>query len=304
MIDEAVIAGFLAASVRVATPLLLAAIGETITERGGVINLGIEGAMLAGALAAALGAADSGAGTGVAAALVAGVIVAAVFGAVAIGARADQIIAGTAVTLGFTGLTGLIARQAFGAAGPGLDLPVLGAVRIPMLSGIPMIGTALFAQGWLTYLAMLAVPAVWWLLFRTRWGLELRAAGESPAAAAAAGVRVGRSRMLATLIGGGFAGLGGAALVLAQVGTFTEQMTAGRGFIAVAIVVVGRWHPLGAAGAAMLFGAATAMQYLFQASGTAIPYQLFIALPYVLALVALAQAVGRRAGPAALGKSH
>jgi simple sugar transport system permease protein len=116
------------------------------------------------------------------------------------------------------------------------------------------------------------------------------------------GVRVPRVRTIATLIGGAFAGLAGATLVLAQVGTFTEKMTAGRGFIAIAIVVLGRWHPLGAALAALLFGAATALQFTFQASGSALPYQLFLALPYLLALAVLAVAVGRRKGPAALGK--
>lgn len=301
MIDEALVVGFAAASVRVATPLLLAAIGETLTERSGVLNLGIEGAMLAGALGAAAGALSGGTATGVVVAATAGMAVAAVFAAVAIGARANQIIAGTAVTLALTGLTGVVARRVFGPEGAGLDMPTLAPIAIPGLATIPLLGPALFDQSVLTYVAILAIPVVWWTLFRTRFGLEVRACGEAPSAAAAAGVPVARRRTVATLVGGAFAGVAGAALVLAQVGTFTEKMTAGRGFIAIAIVILGRWHPMGAAAGALLFGAATALQYLFQASGSALPYQLFIALPYLLALVVLARAVGRDRGPAALG---
>lgn len=301
MIDEALLVGFAAASVRVATPLLLAAVGETLTERGGVLNLGIEGAMLAGALGAATGAMYGGTAIGVAVATIAGMAVAAAFAAVAIGARANQVIAGTAITLALTGLTGLIARRVFGPGGAGLDVPTLAPVAIPGLAQIPLLGPALFDQSVLTYAAMLAVPVVWWTLFRTRFGLELRACGESPTASAAAGVPVAARRAVATIVGGAFAGVAGAALVLSQVGTFAEKMTAGRGFIAIAIVILGRWHPVGAAAGALLFGSATALQYLFQAGGSTLPYQLFIAFPYLLALVVLARAVGRNRGPAALG---
>ena len=304
MIELALVSGFAAATVRVATPLALAALGETVSERGGVLNLGIEGAMLAGALGAAVGAVSFGAAGGVAAGVLAGVATSAIVAAVAIGARADQIITGTAVTLGMTGLTGLIARIAFGNAGAGLTVPTMAAVPIPGLSAIPLIGPAFFSQSLLSYAVYVLVPAVAWLLFRTRFGLELRAAGESPTAAQAMGVRMGRVRTIGTLLGGAFAGLAGASLVLAQVGTFTEKMTAGRGFIAIAIVVLGRWHPLGAALAALLFGAATALQFTFQASGSAVPYQLFLALPYLLALAVLAVAVGRRKGPAGLGRNR
>lgn len=286
-------ADLLTAGVRVGTPLALAAIGEAIAERGGVINLGIEGAMLAGALGAAIGASAAGPAAGVGVAVLAGVATSALFAAVAIGAKADQIITGTAVTLGMIGLTGLIARRAFGDAGAGLSLPTLAPLPIPGLSRIPLLGEALFDQSLLTYLSYLLVPLATWLLFRTRFGLELRASGESASAAAAAGVRVGRVRAVGVLIGGAMAGLAGASLVLAQVGTFTERMTAGRGFIAIAIVVLGRRHPVGVAGAALLFGGATALQYVVQASGSAVPYQLWQALPYLLALAVVALA-GRR----------
>jgi general nucleoside transport system permease protein len=300
---DVVLGGFLAAAVRVATPLLLAATGETVTERAGVINLGLEGMMLAGALAATLGASAAGPWTGLALAVLAGMLLATAFAAIAIGARADQIIAGTALTLGAVGLTGTIYRQAYGTGGAGLALPTLAPVPIPLLSRIPILGPALFDQPAPTYLAFVALPVVWWLLFRTRPGLALRATGEGAAMARAAGVRTRLVRAAATIVGGGFAGLAGATLVLAQVGTFAEKMTAGRGYVAIAIVVLGRWHPAGVAVAALLFGAATALQYVCQALGLAVPYQLFLMLPYVLTLLALAGAVGRVRAPADLGKA-
>jgi ABC-type uncharacterized transport system permease subunit len=299
---ELLAAGFLAAAVRVATPLLLAAIGETVAERAGVINLGIEGMMLAGALAAALGATVAGPWTGVAAGTGAGVALAACFAAVVVVARGDQIITGTAVTLGAVGLTGMVYRRAFGAAGAGLDLPTLAPIALPGLDRLPVLGPGLFDQPAPTYLAYVALPIVWWALFRTRGGLMLRATGESEPMARAAGVRTRRVRALATLVGGGFAGLAGATLVLAQVGTFAEKMTAGRGFVAIAIVVLGRWHPGGVAVAALLFGAATALQFLFQTLGWDVPYQVFLMLPYGLTLLALAGLVGRVRPPAGLGK--
>jgi general nucleoside transport system permease protein len=303
MIDPLVLAGgFLAAAIRVATPLLFAATGETVTERSGVINLGIEGTMLTGALAAALGATLWGPWAGLGSAFVAGMLLAAVFALIAIGARADQIIAGTAITLAAVGLTGMIYRRAFGAGGVALSIPTFEPLSIPGLSRIPVLGPGLFEQPAPTYLAFACLPLVWWMLFRTRLGLALRATGEGTAMARAAGVRTGLIRAGATVVGGGFAGLGGATLVLAQVGTFAEGMTAGRGFLAIAIVVLGRWHPIGVGLAALLFGAATAVQFLFQALGVDAPYQLFFMLPYVLTLLALAGAVGRVRAPGSLGR--
>jgi simple sugar transport system permease protein len=299
-----ILTGFLAAAVGVGTPLLFAATGEMITERSGVINLGVEGAMLSGALGAAIGSAMGGPWAGVVAAILGGLLISGVFAAVSIGARADQIITGAAVTLLSVGLTGVVFRRAFGEGGPGLSIPTLDRLTIPGLFEIPLIGTALFGQTALTYLAVLLVPVAWWLLYRTWWGLSLRACGEGVEAARAAGVPVRRTRIIATLIGGAMAGLAGATLVLAQVGTFAEKMTAGRGFIAIAIVVLGRWHPVGVLAAALFFGAAIALQFLFQAAGTTLPYQWFLMLPYVLALGALAGAVGwgRARAPAELGK--
>ena len=301
--DSVVVAGgFLAAAVRVATPLLFAATGETITERSGVINLGIEGIMLAGALAAAIGATTWGPWGGLGMAALAGMLAAAVFALLAIGARADQVITGTAITLAMVGLTGTIYRQAYGTQGVGLSIPTFSELPIPGLSRIPVLGPGFFQQPIPTYLVFAALPLVWWVLFRTRMGLALRATGEAAAMARATGVRTTLIRWVATVIGGAFVGLGGATLVLAQVGTFAERMTAGRGFLAIAIVVLGRWHPGGVALAALLFGLATALQFLFQALGVPAPYQLFLMLPYLLTLLALAGAVGRVRAPADLGR--
>ncbi|MEO8031964.1 MAG: ABC transporter permease [Gemmatimonadota bacterium] len=293
--------GFAEASVRVATPLALAALGEALAERSGVINLGIEGSMLSGALAAALAGGAWGPEWGLLTGALAGMALAAVFAAVAIGARANQIIAGTAVSLLGAGLTGAVYRRIFGSAGAALSIPTLPPLSIPGLDRIPVVGQALFGQALPTYLVYLSAAVIWYILARTRWGLGLSAAGESPEAARAHGIPVRRVRTIAVVSGGALAGLGGATLVLAQVGTFAEQMTAGRGFIAIAIVVLGGWRPWRVALAALLFGAAAALQFLFQALGTAVPYQFFLMMPYLLALGALAGRVGRVRAPAALG---
>jgi general nucleoside transport system permease protein len=303
LVDGVALAGgFLAAAVRVATPLLFAATGETITERSGIINLGIEGVMLAGALAGAIGATAGGPWAGMGSAALAGMLAAGLFALLAIGARADQIITGTAITLGMVGLTGTIYRQVYGIGGAGLSIPTFSPLALPGLSEIPVIGPALFAQPVPTYIAFAGIPLVWWILFRTRLGLALRATGEAAAMARAMGVRTRLIRAGATTIGGAFVGLGGATLVLAQVGTFAERMTAGRGFLAIAIVVLGRWHPVGVALASLVFGLATALQFLFQALGVQAPYQLFLMLPYLLTLLALAGAVGRVRAPGDLGR--
>ncbi len=300
--DADLLVSFLTSAVRVATPLLLAALGETLAERGGVINLGIEGAMLAGALAAAIGSTAGGPWAGTLAAALTGAMLSLGFGLIAVAAGANQIITGTAITLGAVGATGAIYREVYGSAGVGLSLPTFPVIPIPGLDRIPLLGPALFEQSILTYLGYVAVPALWLLLFRTRWGLALRAAGESVEAAKAAGVRVKRIRIVALVLGGMFAGIAGASLVLAQVGTFAEKMTAGRGFMAVAIVVLGGWRPGRVAGAALFFGAAMALQFLFQSIVSNLPYQLFLMLPYVLTLLVLAGGVGRVRSPAELGR--
>ncbi|HEU4566047.1 MAG TPA: ABC transporter permease [Gemmatimonadaceae bacterium] len=306
---------FLEATVRTATPLALAALGETVTERAGIINIGLEGVILAGAFGALLGGypvwlgAEQGSVlAGFAAAISAGVLVAMLFAVVTVRLRADQIIAGTAINLLALGATGALYRGLYGETGAALSVPTTGPIPIPLLSDIPLVGRALFAQPAPTYALYLLVPLAWWWLYRTHAGLALRAVGESPEAASVAGILPERLRMTALLVGGALGGASGGTLVLAQSGTFAEGMSAGRGFIAIAIVVLGRWNPVGAALAALLFGAASALQFLFQATGWGVPYQLPLALPYLLTLAALAVrrpgARGRRAlPPAALGQS-
>ena len=286
---ELILAAFLEATVRTATPLALAALGETVSERAGVINIGLEGAIIAGALGGTVAAGVLGVGGGFVVGAAAGVFVAALFALFTVWLRADQIITGTAITMFALGLTGTLYRTLFGASGVALSTPTAGVVAIPALSAIPIIGHALFAQPIVTYVTMaLGVALAWWMQ-RTHAGLALRAMGEYPDAAIAAGISRVRVQGAAVLFAGACAGLAGATLVLAQAGTFVEGMSAGRGFIAIAIVVLGRWKPLGVLGAALLFGAATALQTLFQSMGwTGVPYQLFLALPYAMTLVVLA----------------
>jgi simple sugar transport system permease protein len=289
--------------VRLGAPLALAAMGEAVTERSGVINIGLEGSIIAGALGGALGALAFGdAVAGVVVGAGAGALVALVFAAFAVGLGTDQIITGTAITVGGLGLTGAIYQARFGATGTALTLPTLAPTPIPLLSEIPLIGGALFGQAGTVYLAYAAAPLLWWFIFRTSWGLELRAVGEAPAAAEAAGVRVRAVRFWASVFGGLLAGVAGAHLALAHAGTFSENMSAGRGFIAIAVVVLGRWNPLLVLAAALFFGAASALQFFLQALGLDLPYQLFLALPYVLTLAALAGWVGRARAPAALAQ--
>lgn len=296
-------AAVLEATVRTATPLALAAMGELVVERAGVIDIGLEGVIIAGAFGALVGATSAGVGAGVAAGALAGLAVALLLAAFVLALRVDQIITGTAVTLLALGATGGLYRTMYGAAGVALTVPTLAPLHLAPLDRIPVVGGALFAQPALTYVAYLLVPACWWFLARTQAGLALRAVGEAPEAAVAAGVSPTRLRLAALAFGGVTGGLAGAVLVLAQAGTFAEGMSAGRGFIAIAVVALGRWRPLGVALAALVFGAASALQYVFQAMGWTLPYQLFLAFPYVLTLVALALAPRRgSAAPAALGR--
>jgi simple sugar transport system permease protein len=294
---------FLEASVRTATPLAYAALGEVVVERAGVINIGLEGVIIAGAFGALVASASGGVGAGFAGAILAGVILAASFSLFVVVMRVDQIITGTAVSMLGLGLTGTLYRLVYSSSGAALHTPTAGPLIVPVLSQTPVVGKALFAQPASTYALYVIVPALAWWMFRTTAGLALRAVGESPSAAAAAGISPARVRTWAILFGGAMGGASGGTLVLSQVGTFAEGMSAGRGFIAIAIVVLGRWTPLGVAGSALLFGAASALQYLSQAMGWDVPYQASLVLPYLLTLVALAGAGARSAAPAALGET-
>lgn len=296
---------FLEATIRWSTPFALAAVGECVSERAGVINIGLEGSIIAGALGATVAAGVFGPTIGFAAGALSGLIIAAFFALFAVGLRADQIITGTAITLFSLGLTGTLYRLIYGTSGVSLSTPTTGPLAIPVLSNIPLVGHALFAQPPITYLLYVAVAGVAWWMARTHAGLSLRAVGERPEAAAAAGIHIRRVQFRAVLFAGAMAGLAGATLVLAQAGTFVENMSAGRGFIAIAIVVLGRWRPLGVAAASLLFGAAYSLQNLFQSLGLqSVPYNLFLAIPYILTLIVLSFSRSGTSSPAALGQKE
>jgi general nucleoside transport system permease protein len=292
------LAPFLEAAVRTATPLLIAAMGEMVSQRAGVLNIGLEGCIIAGAYAAYV--ASGVPGLGYPAAIAAGVTIGMLLGTFAIALRRDQVIVGTALTMLALGTTGTLfrARGAEGSLVRGVEAPV----RLPVLSELPVVGDALFAQPLVTYLALLAVPAIWWWLYRTHHGLSVRAIGDAPQAARAAGVRVEWVQFGALLFGSAMGGLAGGALVLAQAGSFAEGMSAGRGFLAIAIVALGRWRPAGVLLAAVVFGSAMALQFVVQALGWRLRYELVLMIPYALTLMALV-AFGRGSAPAMLGRS-
>lgn len=296
---------FAASTVAMATPILLAALGELLVERAGVINIGIEGAMLTGAFAAIAAAhAGGGALAAVAAAVAAGVAINALFALVVVNLAANQVVAGTAIDLLALGVTGVLYQRMFGATGRAFTVAPMPPIALGPLARIPLIGPALFDQSALVYLAFVLVPAIAWTLGRARFGLRLRAAGERPEAADALGLGVYRLRWIALLAAGALSGLGGAYLSLAYANTFVEGITAGRGYVALAVVIVGRWNAWGVAAAALMFGAAMALQFVLQAAAGALPYQLFLALPYLLTVVVLAFVGGQAAAPAALGEPY
>ena len=296
-----VISPFLEGAVRTATPLAFAALGETVVERSGIINIGLEGAIICGAFGGLVASTHQGTWLAIVAAGISGMMVSMLFAFFVTRLRSDQIITGTAISLLSLGLTGTLYRQLYGPAGSALTTATMPVLPVPFLSSLPLIGSALFSQPPITYVLYVLVPALWWWLYRTHAGLGLRAIGENPEAAIAAGIRAASTQFAAILFGGFMGGVAGGVLVIAQAGTFAEGMSAGRGFIAIAIVVLGRWHPVGVAAAAFVFGATSALQYLFQTMGWDLPYQVFLALPYVLTLLALAGIAGRVRAPVSLG---
>ena len=291
------------AALRLAAPLLLAALGELVIERAGLIDIGIEGTMLTGAFAGFVVAVASGSAlAGVAAAACAGVAVGGLFAAFTVLGRVDQIVVGTAVNLLALGATGVGSRALYGGAPP--SAPTLGPVVQGPLGELPWLGALLFSQTAFLHAGLLLTLAVGFGLARTLPGLRLRAVGESARAADAEGVSVPRLRILAVLIGSSLAGVAGAALSLAQSDSFTEGMTAGRGFIALAIVIFGRWSALGVLLASLFFGFVTALQFRLQARGVGIPYPVFLMFPYLVTLAVLALATGRARAPADLGRPY
>jgi general nucleoside transport system permease protein len=296
---------FLSSTISMAAPLLLAALGELLVEESGVINIGIEGVMLTGAFAAMAAAyATASVALGLCAAVAAAIAMTAVFAVLAVDLAVNQVVAGTALDIFALGVTGIFYRRIFGVTGKALTVNTLARVRLGVLARIPLLGPALFHQNLLVYFAFLLVPFAWLVLYRSRYGLHLRAAGERPEAADALGLGVHRLRWQALVISGALTGLSGAYLTLGYTNTFVEGMSAGRGFIALSIVILGEWRPLGVAVAAVLFGAALALQFTLQAAATGIPYQLFLALPYVLTLVVLTLLGGQGRSPSALGEPY
>jgi general nucleoside transport system permease protein len=296
---------FIASTIAMATPILLAALGELIVERSGVLNIGIEGAMLAGAFCGLAAAWFSGSiALGLLAACAAAVALNAILALLVVNLAVNQVVAGTAIDILALGLTGVFYRQLFGVTGSAFTIAPMRPIALGPLARIPLLGPALFDQSALVYLAFALVPIVAIAISRTRYGLELRAAGERPEAADALGLGVYRLRWQALMIAGVLSGLAGAYLTMAYANTFVEGISAGRGYVALSVVIVGRWNAWGVAAASILFGAAIALQFGLQAFGTAIPYQFFLALPYVLTIAVLALMGGQADAPSALGEPY
>lgn len=292
----------LAASIRIGTPLLLAALGGLLSERAGVFAVGLEGMMLSGAFAAVLGAWSTGsAAAGVLASLFGGALIGLAVAIVAVRCHADNMVTGLSANIVALGGTSTLLHLASGGGTGSMHLVPLAAWRLPLLDRLPVIG-ALFVQPPLTWLALLACAAIWLFLRHTQAGLQLRSTGENPEAVFAAGADPLRVRMVAVVACGAIAGLGGAVLPLQQVGNFTDGMTGGRGYLALAALIVGRWTPFGAALACIGFGGAEALELKLEAAGVAANPYLLQMTPYAIALAILAF-VGRSAQlPAAIGR--
>jgi simple sugar transport system permease protein len=300
--DGVAIVEFLAASIRIATPLLFGALGGLLSERAGTFAVGIEGMMLAGAFGGAvttLLTADTGTGLAVSAGsgAAAGFVVAVATAKF----RADHMVTGLALNILVIGLTSFLLRGLFGGQAPVIQLPTLKALPIPYLADLPGIGRVLFQQPALTYAGLALTLAISVLLTKTRTGLMLRAVGENPEAAFAAGSNPVRVRMAAIVAGGALAGLGGAVLSLQEVGTFTDGMTNGRGFIALAAIIVGRWMPFATLLGCLLFGGVAALELRVQGWDLPVSSYVIQMTPYLAALAVLA-GIGRGARlPAAIG---
>jgi general nucleoside transport system permease protein len=290
MTGELLIAICLAA-IASGTSILLPALGETLTERSGVQNLGVEGMMLMGALFGYIVDIETqNIGLAFAAAIVAAMSLALVHAFLSVTLRANQIVSGLAVTLFGSGLTAFLGKPFVGAQAP----VVLSRFPIPGLSQLPVLGQILFTQDPVVYASFVLVPLVWYFIYRTRPGLNLRAIGESPATADAMGVGVASRRYLYTLIGGGLAGVGGAYLSLGYTPTWVEGMTAGRGWIAIGLVVFGTWDPLRVMAGAYLFGFVDGFQLRAQGLGSTIPSFFLNMLPYLFTVIVVSLSSGER----------
>lgn len=292
---------YLVASLRLSVPLAFAALGGLFSERSGVLNIGLEGMVLAGAFVSAAGAFLSGnVWLGILAAVVVGGLVGLLHAALCVTLRVDQLVSGLAINLVSAGLTAFFSRLVF-TSDTVQKLPGLETIALPGLKDLPLVGPLLFNQDPLVYLVLVLVPLTTYLLFYTSLGLTLRAVGEYPRAADTAGIRVAGVRYLSVILSGVLASLGGAYLALVHVRFFSEDMSAGKGFIALAALIFGRWHPVSTVLACLLFGATEALQLRIQALGQGIPYQFLVMLPYAIALLALIGLAGKSTPPAALG---
>jgi simple sugar transport system permease protein len=299
---------FIQSALMFSTPLLFASLGELVAQKVGLINIGLEGYVLAGAFGGFAAASMSGSlWLGVGAAILAGLLFAALFGVMCVSLRNDQIVTGAALNFLALGATGLLYRVSYGATGSTQTVDPFQPWDLPVLSRLPYLGPALFGQTSLTYLALL-IGVLLAALFRyTRLGFHLAAVGEHPRAADAAGIPVTFVRWMAVLYEGVLGGLAGATLSLASSNTFNEEMSNGRGFIAIAIVIFGRWTPLGTVGAALFFGAAESLQLLLQASEKAVlreNYPYLQMLPYLVTLLVLTAALGKARPPRAMGQHY
>ncbi len=276
------------AGVRMGAPLIFGSVGDVLSEKTGVMNIALEGEMLIAALISFMAAYSSGSlFVGVLAGGFAGLLSALVIAFWGISRRQDQSVVGIMFNIFALGFTNFLYRATFGVRTDRASIATLPEIRIPLLADIPYIGEILFAHNILVYLAILSAVAVWFVMKYTKFGLKAAAAGENPKAAAAAGVDVARLRYAGYMFSGFMAGIGGAFLSLGNVGTFTENMTSGRGFICLAITILSRWNPLFAVLAALLFGTVEALQLRLQAMGAELPYQFFVALPYIVTLISL-----------------
>jgi general nucleoside transport system permease protein len=304
------------AAIRLAVPVLLATLGEIITERSGVLNLGLEGVMVMGGVVGFMAAYTlqtgplAGVSTwlGLAAGMLAGMGMGLILAVLGVSLGADQVIVGVTLVVFGQGMANYLYRQAFSSLTARTNgLP---ALAVPVLSKIPVLGPILFVHDATVYLTVLLVALVWWFLFKTTWGLGIRTMGESPAAGETSGLNVIRTRYAAILLGTALAGLGGAVLTVVQLHMFREGIMGGRGWIAVALVIFARWRPGLALLGAMLFGLADSIQYRIQAlsqiargMGT-IPYEFLLMLPYVLVIVVLLARSGRSDAPEMLGRPY
>lgn len=292
-------------SLRAAVPLTLGALAGLVGERAGVVNIAIEGQLLMGAfMAAVIASATDSAWVGAVAAILGGVAIAAMLGLLSVKFDTNQIVAGVVLIVFASGLTSFLASQWL-ASSPTMNSPdTFSAVAIPGLSSIPILGPVLFDQSPLVYVTLIAVVVLQWAVFRSRWGLRLRSVGEHPKAADTVGINVPRTRWMAVLLGGLLAGLGGAFLSIDAASSFTEEMSGGKGFIALAAMLAGRYNPRGAFGAAMVFGLAEASARALQGFDVGVPSTLLLAIPYVVTILVVSGLIGRLRIPGASGTHY